>query len=145
MSVLVPQPLGIPLPEPTPISRPYWEGCARGELLFQRCTTCGRAIFNPSPVCRWCNGRELAWEPSDGVGSVYSWSVVWRPQAPAFVTPYVPAILDLDEGYQMVSAIIGCEPEEVHDAMRVVVEFHPIGDDMLLPYFRPVAAPQGPS
>ena len=68
---------------------------------------------------------------------MYSWSIVWRPQTPAFVTPYAVAIIDLDEEYQMVSNVIGCAPDEIHLGMRVVVQFHDVGDGVVIPYFRP--------
>ena len=137
MTMLEPHPEGIPLPHPTLISQPYWDGCGRGELLYQRCTECGKAIFNPAPICRWCTSSALEWQKSKGAGSLYSWTVVWRPQTPQFVTPYVPAIIDLDEGYQMIANIIGCEPEALSTEMRLAVEFHPIGGGLSLPYFRP--------
>jgi uncharacterized OB-fold protein len=50
----------------------------------------------------------------------------------------VVAIVDVDEGYQMVANIIGCEPEDVATGLPVRVEFHPIGGGMSLPYFRPI-------
>jgi uncharacterized protein len=138
MTALVPHPEGIPLPQPTATSEPYWDGCKRGELLFQRCQSCGRAIFNPAPICRWCTSSKLEWERSQGIGTVYSWTEVWRPQTPAFATPYVPAIIDLDEGYQMIANVIGCEHDAVKVGMRVSVEFHPIGEGLMLPYFVPL-------
>ena len=30
-----------PVPEPTPDTQPFWDGCARGELVLQRCRGCG--------------------------------------------------------------------------------------------------------
>jgi uncharacterized OB-fold protein len=138
MPVLKPHPEGIPAPIPTALSQPFWDGCAHDELLFQRCTTCGRANFNPAPVCRWCTSPDLAWTKSTGLGRVYSWTVVWRPQTPAFEVPYVPAIIDVDEGYQMIANVIGCEPDALEADMRVEAEFHPIGNGIVLPYFRPL-------
>ena len=38
----------------------------------------------------------------------------------------------------IVSSIIGCEPEDLHEGMALAVEFHPSSEDMLLPYFRPL-------
>jgi uncharacterized OB-fold protein len=139
--VLQPHPEGIPVPSPSPISRPYWDGCRRGELLYERCADCGHAVFEPAPRCRWCASVRLEWARSNGTGSVYSWSVVWRPQTPAFAVPYVCAIVDVDEGYQMLANVIGCRPDEVRSGMRVAVEFHPIGGGFALPYFRPVGDP----
>lgn len=140
MTTLEPHPIGIPLPRPSPVSEPYWAGCASGELLFQRCAKCGCAVFDPASACRRCSSPELAWERSAGLGAVYSWSTVWRPQSPAFATPYVAAIIELDEGFQMLANIVGCSPEEIRLGMRVAVEFHPIGEGFNLPYFAPVAA-----
>jgi len=37
------------------------------------------------------------------------------------------------------SAVVGCEPEELGADLRLKVEFHPAGDDITLPYFRPVS------
>ncbi|MEM7141131.1 MAG: OB-fold domain-containing protein [Actinomycetota bacterium] len=128
---------GIPVPRPTGESAPYWEGCRDGELRFRRCTSCGQAVFEPRPICPSCHGTDLAWEVSSGEGAVYSWSIVWRPQTPAFEVPYAPAIVRLDDGFDMVTAIVGCEPDAIHDGQRVRVEFHAVDDDITLPFFAP--------
>ena len=128
---------GIPLPEPTVTSQPFWDGCARGELLFQRCVRCGKALFNPTPVCRYCTSADLRWERGEGRGTIYSWTIAWRPQHPSFKVPYAAVIVDLDEGYQMLSNLVECDAEDVHVGMRVVVTFHAVGKGIHLPYFRP--------
>lgn len=138
MTLLEPQRGAIPVPVPSLFSRPYWEGCAAGELRFQRCEDCGGITHTPAMVCAHCASRRLVWEASAGTGSVYSWTTVWRPQTPEFVVPYVAIIVDMDEGWQMLSNLIGCEHDAVEVGMRVAVEFHPIGDgEITLPYFRP--------
>ena len=63
---------------------------------------------------------------------------VWRPQHPAFRVPYAPAVVELDEGAFLMSAVIGCEDGDLEAGMRVKVEFHPADDTITLPYFRPV-------
>jgi uncharacterized OB-fold protein len=137
MTILQPQAGNIPRPFPTVISRPYWEGCARGELLFQRCGRCHGITHTPAVLCAHCCARELTWEPSAGRGSVYSWTTVWRPQTPAFTVPYTAVIVEMDEGWQMLSNLIGCEHDAVYVGMPVEVEFHPLDDEITLPYFRP--------
>ena len=138
--MLVPQGEGIPKPRPTIFSQPFWDGCQRHELLYQRCTQCGLALFNPTPVCRSCTSTDLAWERSAGKGTVYSWTVAWRPQHPSFTVPYAAAIIDMDEGYQMLSNIVDCEVDALRVGMAVEVTFHPIGGGTVLPYFRPRGA-----
>jgi hypothetical protein len=69
---------------------------------------------------------------------LYSWTVVWRPQHPLFQVPYAPAIVEVEEGWYHIAAVIGCEDDELAAGMPLGVEFHPASDDITLPYFRPV-------
>lgn len=135
--LLAPQPLGIPIPEPGRLSMPYWQAAARGELVFQRCVPCGSVPMKPVSVCAECGSRDLAWQPSAGLGSLYSWTVVGRPQTPAFIVPYAPAIVRMDEGWWLMSSVIGCAPGDLADGLRLAVEFHPVSDVLRLPYVRP--------
>jgi uncharacterized OB-fold protein len=127
----------IPLPEPTSISEPFWDGCREGKLLFQRCLECGTPNFDPVVACRRCLSTRLEWEESAGLGSIYSWTVIWRPQTPAFTVPYAVAIIDIDEGYQMLSGIIDCDTDVLAKGLRVQVDFREMSDVITLPYFRP--------
>jgi hypothetical protein len=138
--MLVAQEEGIPLPETTAIAAPFWDGCARGELLFQRCRHCAAALFVPSLVCRQCTGRDLVWERSTGRGVLYSWSVVWRPQAPAYTVPYAPIIVELDEGFHLLSNLVGCDTDDIKPLLRLRAVFRKVGD-LTLPYFTPEDAP----
>src|SRR4051812_14136420 len=104
MSTLQPQAPGIPAPVPTERSAPYWEGCQQGELRYQRCASCGSTTLGVAVACGRCLGSALRWEVSGGEGRLYSWTVVWRPQHPSFEVPYAPAIIELDEGFWLVSA-----------------------------------------
>jgi uncharacterized protein len=141
VTLLNAQPPGIPVPYPSVHSQPYWDGCAEGTLLYQRCTTCGSRGLRPSTVCATCRNSSLTWDRSAGQGTLYSWTVVWRPPDPAFEVPYAPAIIRLDEEFWLVSAMIGCEPEDLHDGLRVGVSFHAVSDSITLPYFSPLAQP----
>ena len=129
--------MNIPLPAPTVYSKPYWEGCKRHELLVQKCEDCGKLTFVPQPACMHCLSQKLQWVKGTGRGTVYSYTTIWRPQTPAFEVPYVVAIIDMDDGYQMMSNVVGCEPAKVEVGMRVEVEFRPMSETITLPYFRP--------
>lgn len=139
MTWLEPQAPGIPLPRPSALTRPFWDACADGRLVFQRCQGCGAAIFDPALACRTCRSRELRWEDSSGRGEVYSWTVAHRPLSPAFTAVYAPIIVTLDEGFQMISNLVDCEDDVLAVGLRVTVRFHRI-DDVTLPYFRPAGA-----
>ena len=137
MTVLRPQAPGIPVPTPSATSAPYWEACADGVLTFQRCDACGAIPARATTVCASCSARSLSWVPSRGEGSLYSWTVVWRPADPTFTVPYAPAIVTLDEGWWLMSAVVGCTPDELLADMRLRVEFHPAGSGIVLPYVTP--------
>jgi uncharacterized OB-fold protein len=130
------QPQTGPLPHAnSPLSVPFWQGCQSAELRYQRCDECGLANFPPTEHCRQCLSAELRWTNSGGVGEIYSWTVVYRPVTPEFEPPYAPAIITLDEGYQMLSNVVGVAPGDLAIGMRVQVHFHVVGPDLTLPYF----------
>lgn len=137
MSILIQQSGDIPLPVPGPISAPYWQGCREGVLRFQRCLDCGAPTHTPALMCAACASMSLEWTDSAGTGEIYSWTRVWRPVTPAFVTPYVPIIVTMDEGWSILSNLVGCEDDAVAIGQRVQVVFHRSGgpDDIVLPYF----------
>jgi uncharacterized protein len=117
------------------VSMPFWQGCRDGELRYQRCESCGESNFPPTEHCRQCLSAELRWTPSEGLGEIYSWTVVHRPVSPEFEPPYAPAIITMDEGYQMLTNIVGVAPEDLAVGLRVRVQFHAVGPDLTLPYF----------
>ncbi len=137
MSWLRPQEGDIPLPVPGVVSATYWEGCAAGELRVQRCGRCGRVTHTPATLCAHCTATDLTWETSSGRGTVYSWTTVWRPQTPAFEVPYVPMVVEMEEGWFMLADLVECEHDAVHVGMEVEVTFHAHPGGVTLPYFRP--------
>ena len=129
----------IPLPQPTPLSKPHWDGCREGVLRVQRCGDCDSFVFIPKPVCGGCLGTNLSWVESSGRGTLYSYSVVHRPQQPTFEVPYTVAIVELEEGWHMLSNLIGVEPDEIAIGMSLEESFERKSDEITLPYFRPRA------
>jgi uncharacterized protein len=137
VTLLEPQRGAIPLPHPSPLSQPFWDGLSRGELLFQRCTECGGSTHTPGVVCAHCGSTALNWVASSGRGQVYSWTIVWRPQTPEFTVPYVPIIVELEESWQLLSNLIGCEHDTVRVGLPVELALHRLSESITLPYFRP--------
>ena len=136
--LLQPQTGDIPRPYPSAWSEPYWAGAKRGELLFQRCGDCGGAVHTPAMLCSHCHSQNLSWEASAGTGTVYSFTTVWRPQTPEFTVPYVAVVVEMDEGWHMLSNLVGCDAEDAAVGMRVQITFHALDDEVTLPYFQPV-------
>jgi uncharacterized OB-fold protein len=125
------------LPQPNELTRPFWDGCRNGQLLVQRCDRCGTRFFVPEAICPACWSPEWHWMPSQGLGTVYTFSVVYRPAHPDLVTPYAIIAVDLDDGWTMMSNLVDGDPEQVFVDQRVRVRFTEIGD-MTLPFFAPL-------
>lgn len=98
----------------------------RGELAYQ-VTDDGEAVFPPRLRAQG-HGGELRWEKSAGAGEVFATTVVRRRGE----DPRNLAIVELDEGFRMMSRVVGCPPDEVRIGMRVGVEFK-----NSVPVFRP--------
>jgi uncharacterized OB-fold protein len=107
------------------------EGLAAGTLLYQRCETCDTAVFYPRVACNACGGVELAFRPSAGRGTVYSTTAV----APAGGLPYSVCLVDLDEGFRMMSSVVDLPAEDVLIGLRVVCRFETADDGTTRPVF----------
>lgn len=121
-------------------SRTYWEGCKNGKLLLQRCLDCGVYQTFPRHLCYRCHSQKLSWVESSGRGTVYSFSVVYRPPMEEFApdVPYVVAIVELQEGVRMMTNIVGCPPEDATVGMGVQVVFDRVTPEVALPKFKPI-------
>ena len=126
----------IPLPRPTSISKPFWEACKQGRLMVQQCGDCGAYTFIPQPCCGACTSENLEWVESSGRGTLYSFSTIYRPQQPVFETPYTVVVVEMEEGYHMLSNLIGVEPEDVDIGAPLEVFFEEKSEEITLPYFR---------
>lgn len=121
----------------TALTLPFWEACKEGRLTFQRCSACEKPFFRPELVCPHCLSKDWSWRDSQGLGTLYSYSVSHRAPTPAFTAPFIFAVVDLDEGYSMFSNLIGLEPDAAKIGMRVQATFHKLDEVMTLPLFKP--------
>ena len=131
-----------PLPRfPEPDTQPFWEATRGHALRYQACEQCDAVIFYPRRHCTRCLSQSLAWRTSKGEGTVYTFSVVRLSRHPYFRErlPYVVAWVDLDEGFRLLSNIIGVDDptRDVHIGKRVRVEWED-HETLSLPLFRPL-------
>jgi uncharacterized OB-fold protein len=120
-------------------TRAYWEGAGRGELILQRCHDCGVVQHRPRALCVSCLSSAIEHFVSSGRGEVYTYSIVRQNQMPAFRNhlPYVVAYVALEEGPQILSHVVGCDPETVRIGMPVRVEFVETEEARGVPRFVP--------
>ena len=95
---------GSPATAPDGLAAPHavYEACLeRGVLAFQACARCSAAIFPPRGRCSRCGADALTWRASAGRATVYSTTVL----TPRDRAAYAVVLVDLDEGYRMMSRI----------------------------------------
>ena len=108
------------------------EHLKKGELAYQ-VTEDGKAIYYPRAVAPVTGGK-LEWRVSKGLGTVYSTTTVHPQQG----TPYNVALIDVDEGFRLMSRVEDISPTAVRIGMRVKFCVHPAeGDESPYPVFTP--------
>ncbi len=129
----------LPVPINPQFTAPFWEGARRGELVLPRCRTCSTVFFYPRELCPECLSSDLDWVAASGRGRVYSYTIVHQPAHPSFRadSPYLYAIVQLDEGVRMVSNIVDCPHDELAINMPVVAVFDAVTPETTLVKFRP--------
>jgi len=127
---------------PEPDTAPFWEATKQHQLTYQTCNTCNAVVFYPRSHCTSCGGRDLERKVSAGNGSVYTFSVIMQSRHPAFAElgPYAVGYVDLDEGFRIMTNVVGVS-DPVNDitcGMRVKLVWQDQGDgDISLPMFEP--------
>ena len=115
----------------------WWEGIERGELLIQKCRSCGTLRHPPRPMCPECQSIEWTGQKAKGKGTVYSFTVLHYPKFPGYEFPLACGLIELEEGTRVVTNIEGCEPSEIRVGMPVELSIESVDEEMKLPVFRP--------
>ena len=128
-----------PLPQIGPDMAPFFEAARRHELAVQRCTGCGTLRFPARAICSRCLGREAAWVPVSGRGTVFSYTVMHQAAHPGFAAevPYAVVVVELDEGVRLLSNLVDCTLADVRIGLPVQVTFDDVTSEVTLPKFRP--------
>ena len=75
----------------------------------------GRLSYYPRVLCPVCGSVSLEWETSSGRGTVYATTAVYRRDA----EPHNVVLVDIEEGFRMMSRVEGVAAEEVEIGTRV--------------------------
>lgn len=103
------------------LTRPFWAAAARHELVRPVCAACGSSFFTPQVACPSCQSEDWEFEASTGRGTIHSFTVVHRAPTQGFDPPYVVADVELEEGWNMMTNIVQCPPEQVRIGAAVCV------------------------
>ena len=132
----------LPAPEDSELTAPFWEAAKRHELLIPRCPRCDAYFWYPRPACPTCLREDWEWTLVSGKARLHTFTIVRQPADPGFLddTPYVYAVVQLEEGPRMISNVIDADPvTEVEVDMPLEVTFDDVTDEWTLVKWRPAS------
>ena len=127
---------------PEPDTEAFWQATKNHQLTYQICDKCRTVIFYPRRHCTACGSLDTTVHTSRGEGTVYTYTVIMQSRHPAFAElgAYAIAYVDLDEGFRMMSNIVGVDDpvNDIQCGMRVKLRWEDQGDgEVSLPMFEP--------
>jgi uncharacterized OB-fold protein len=128
---------GLPVPLSDELNRPFWEAAREGRFVIPRCAECGRMMAPPVANCSACLATYFEWVAASGQGTVYSFIEYHRPWIREYDEhlPYVVAIVELDEGPRLITALVGETSDWVQIGARVRVAFQERAEGARVPVF----------
>jgi uncharacterized OB-fold protein len=107
-------------------------------MIGSRCETCGTSYFPPRVICTKCRSKgKIVDHQFTGNGVIESFTVIRAaPEGFEKQSPYVVALIKLDEGTNISGQVVG-SPDEVAAGKRVRPVFRRItqdGEDGLIHY-----------
>lgn len=129
-----------PLPEPTPVSAPYWQALTEHRILIQYSPSLGRHVFYPRTLAPGTLADDLEWREIHGAGTLFTYTVAQRPTGPpwADALPQLIAVVEWDAGPRVSTELVDVEPADIRIGMRVTPVFDDIpGTGVTLLRYRP--------
>jgi uncharacterized OB-fold protein len=94
------------LPRVRDYSAKFWSDLRDGTFNLQVCTSCGERYFPPRIICPTCRSQRFKWQPTAGIGTIYTFSKAIRVPT-GYPSPSILAIVDLQEGIRLLTEIVG--------------------------------------
>jgi uncharacterized OB-fold protein len=127
-----------PRPEPTPTSKPYWDGLREHKICIQYSPLSQEYVFYPRVLAPRTLADDLEWREISGLGTLYTFTVADRPTAPQWADslPQLLAVVQWDEGPRLSTEMTNVDPAQLQVGLRVKPVFvdDPDGGPTMLRY-----------
>lgn len=123
---------------PSPISNPenkaFWESAQNNELVLKKCNACKEVHYYPRTICPHCGSDDTTWVKSEGVGEIYSYTVMRR----GVEVPFAMAYVRLQEGISLLTHLTNCDFDSIRVGQKVKVVFQETQDGQKTHLFEPI-------
>ena len=126
------------MPVQDALSSHFWQGTRDRKLMIQRCRATQRPQWYPRTHSIHAPGAGVEWIEASGRGTLFTFSVIHRGNGTT-PTPYVCAVVELEEGVLFTSTLRGVDEGAIRIGMPLEVDFADTGSDVVLPFFKPAA------
>ena len=113
---------------PSPIINPenqiFWQAAQKDRLVLKVCNSCKEVHYYPRTICPHCGGNDTAWLDSEGVGEIYSFTVMRR----GVEVPFAMAYVRLEEGISLLTHLYNCDFDAIRIGQKVRVVFQETQD-----------------
>lgn len=126
------------MPEPGPLTQPFWDAARERRLVIQYDPEAGKYQFYPRAISVHTSKQNLEWREVSGKGTLYSWTVTHVPP-PGFEDrgAYPIAVVELVEGVRMMAPLTGVDAAELRIGMGLKVCWETLSDDIVYFAFEP--------
>jgi len=118
------------------LSSRFWQGTRERKLMIQRCTATQRPQWYPRSHSMHAPGAPVEWMQASGRGTLFTYSVIHRGNGTT-PTPYICAVVELEEGVLFTTTLRGVGDEDMRIGMPLQVDYAEAGPDLVLPFFKP--------
>ncbi|HIP56660.1 MAG TPA: Zn-ribbon domain-containing OB-fold protein [Ignisphaera aggregans] len=111
-------------------ARVWRERSSRYRLEGTKCRSCGRVFYPPKPMCPVCGSRDVVRIELPQRGRVITWTVQYTvPTGYRARAPLILAIIELENGVRVLSALTDVSPDEVSEGMEVEATLRRLWED----------------
>ena len=112
------------------VARFWREIPTRYNFIGTKCNKCENLMFPPREICPKCLHHDLSTHQFIGKGEIVTHTTIHVGQEGyEKQTPYVIAIIELDQGPRITAQIVDCDPKEVEIGKKVESVFRKIMSD----------------
>lgn len=124
------------LPSPTinPENKPFWDAAQNNRLLLKVCNSCNESHYYPRTICPHCGSDSTVWVDSQGLGEIYSYTVMRR----GVEVPFAMAYVRLNEGVSLLTHLTNCDFDTIKVGQKVKVVFQETQDGQKTHLFEPL-------
>jgi uncharacterized OB-fold protein len=112
---------------------PFWQAARARRLVAQRCSECSELRWPPLPLCDKCLAVGGVWVDIKMAGTIWSFAIYHRAFGAGFTddVPYVVAVIETDDGLQLVGNVKG-PMDCIAIGARVLPVFEDVTDEVTL-------------